>query len=163
MLAIGNPFGLGQTVTMGIVSAKGRNDLGIEDYEDFIQTDAPINPGNSGGALMNTRGELIGINTAILANNGGNQGVGFAVPMNLAHSVMDPGDGARQSGSRLSGRGSGRHHSGDGQRVPSERLTERRLIGDVTADAPAGKAGIRTRRRDHRSERSKVETAISCG
>ena len=88
VLAMGSPFGLKQTVTMGIVSARGRTGLGIEDYEDFIQTDASINPGNSGGALINTRGELIGINTAILANNGGNQGVGFAIPANLAHSVM---------------------------------------------------------------------------
>jgi serine protease Do len=88
VLAMGNPFGLSQTVTMGIISAEGRTNLGIEDYEDFIQTDAPINPGNSGGALINTRGELIGINTAILANNGGNQGVGFAVPVNLARNVM---------------------------------------------------------------------------
>jgi serine protease Do len=89
-LAIGNPFGVGQTVTMGIVSAVGRGGLGIEDYEDFIQTDAPINPGNSGGALVNERGELIGINTAILAGGGGgNQGIGFAVPVNLARQVMD--------------------------------------------------------------------------
>ena len=88
VLAMGSPFGLGQTVTMGIISAQGRNNLGIEDYEDFIQTDAPINPGNSGGALINTRGELVGINTAILANNGGNQGVGFAVPVSLATKVM---------------------------------------------------------------------------
>jgi serine protease Do len=87
-LAIGNPFGIGQTVTMGIVGATGRGNLGIEDYEDFIQTDAAINPGNSGGALINTQGELIGINTAILSRGGGNQGVGFAVPVNLAHSVM---------------------------------------------------------------------------
>src|SRR5215475_10889864 len=75
-LAIGNPFGVGQTVTMGIISATGRGDLGIEDYEDFIQTDAAINPGNSGGALLNVRGQLIGINTAILSRAGGNQGVG---------------------------------------------------------------------------------------
>ncbi|MCC7174427.1 MAG: DegQ family serine endoprotease [Bryobacterales bacterium] len=89
-LAIGNPFGVGQTVTMGIVSATGRGGLGIEDYEDFIQTDAPINPGNSGGALVNDRGELIGINTAILSHgSGGNQGIGFAVPVNLARQVMD--------------------------------------------------------------------------
>ncbi len=88
-LAIGNPFGLGQTVTMGIVSATGRGGLGIEDYEDFIQTDAAINPGNSGGALIDERGELIGINTAILSQAGGNQGVGFAVPINLARHVMD--------------------------------------------------------------------------
>src|ERR1051325_2732866 len=89
VLAIGNPFGVGQTVTMGIVSAMERGGLGIEDYEDFIQTDAPINPGNSGGALVNDRGELIGINTAILAHGSeGNQGIGFAVPANLARQVM---------------------------------------------------------------------------
>ena len=92
-LAVGNPFGVGKTVTMGIVSATGRAGLGIEDYEDFIQTDAPINPGNSGGALVNDRGELVGINTAILAHgpegSQGNQGIGFAVPVNLARTVMD--------------------------------------------------------------------------
>ena len=88
-LAVGDPFGIGQTVTMGIVSAVGRGGFGIEDIEDFIQTDAAINPGNSGGALVNVRGELIGINTAILSGSGGNQGVGFAVPVNMARSVMD--------------------------------------------------------------------------
>jgi serine protease Do len=89
-LAIGDPFGVGQTVTMGIVSAMNRGNLGIEDYEDFIQTDAPINPGNSGGALINDRGELIGINTAIISHGaGGSQGIGFAVPVNLARQVMD--------------------------------------------------------------------------
>jgi serine protease Do len=88
-LAIGDPFGVGQTVTMGIISAMNRGNLGIEDYEDFIQTDAPINPGNSGGALINDRGELVGINTAILAGgSGGNQGIGFAIPINLARGVM---------------------------------------------------------------------------
>ncbi|MCL4401738.1 MAG: DegQ family serine endoprotease [Acidobacteria bacterium] len=88
-LAIGDPFGVGQTVTMGIVSATRRSNLGIEDYEDFIQTDAPINPGNSGGALVNQRGELIGINTAIIAHGSdGNQGIGFAVPSDLARQVM---------------------------------------------------------------------------
>jgi serine protease Do len=87
--AIGNPFGVGQTVTMGIVSATSRANLGIEDYEDFIQTDAAINPGNSGGALIDAKGELIGINTAILSHSGGNQGVGFAIPINLAKRVMD--------------------------------------------------------------------------
>ena len=90
VLAIGDPFGVGQTVTMGIVSATGRAGLGIEQYEDFIQTDAAINPGNSGGALINTRGELVGVNTAILAGDGGgNQGIGFAIPANLARNVMD--------------------------------------------------------------------------
>src|SRR5580700_1579062 len=89
-LAVGDPFGVGQTVTMGIVSATGRSHLGIEAYEDFIQTDAPINPGNSGGALINDRGELIGINTAIIAHGSeGNQGIGFAVPVNLARNVME--------------------------------------------------------------------------
>ena len=88
VLAVGSPLGLRQTVTMGIVGATGRGNLGIERYEDFIQTDAAINPGNSGGALINTRGELIGINTAILSRSGGNQGIGFAVPVNMAHRVM---------------------------------------------------------------------------
>ena len=89
VLAIGNPFGVGQTVTMGVVSATGRGGLGIEEVEDFIQTDAAINPGNSGGALINASGELIGINTAILSRSGGNQGIGFAIPVNLARNVMD--------------------------------------------------------------------------
>ena len=83
VVAIGNPFGLGQTVTSGIVSALGRSGLGIEDYEDFIQTDASINPGNSGGALVNLRGELIGVNTAIVGPSGGNVGIGFAIPINM--------------------------------------------------------------------------------
>ena len=88
VVAIGNPFGLGQTVTSGIVSALGRSGLGIEGYEDFIQTDASINPGNSGGALVNLRGELIGINTAILAPAGGNIGIGFAIPTNMISELM---------------------------------------------------------------------------
>jgi S1-C subfamily serine protease len=88
VLAIGNPFGIGQTVTMGIVSAKGRADVGIVDYEDFIQTDAAINPGNSGGALVNMRGELVGINTAILSRSGGYQGIGFAIPSNMALNIV---------------------------------------------------------------------------
>jgi serine protease Do len=89
-LAVGDPFGVGKTVTMGIVSATGRTGLGIEAYEDFIQTDAPINPGNSGGALINDRGELVGINTAIISHGSeGSQGIGFAVPVNLARNVMD--------------------------------------------------------------------------
>ena len=89
VLAIGNPFGLDRTVTMGIVSAVGRANLGITDYEDFIQTDAAINPGNSGGALVNSNGALIGINTAIFSESGGYQGIGFAVPINMARQVMD--------------------------------------------------------------------------
>ena len=88
-IAIGNPFGLGQTVTMGIVSALGRSGLNIENYENFIQTDAAINSGNSGGALINLKGELIGINTAILGKAGGNIGIGFAIPSNMAKSIID--------------------------------------------------------------------------
>jgi Do/DeqQ family serine protease len=89
VVAIGNPFGLGQTVTSGIVSALGRSGLGIEGYEDFIQTDASINPGNSGGALVNLRGELVGMNTAILAPSGGNVGIGFAIPTNMAMTIKE--------------------------------------------------------------------------
>jgi serine protease DegQ len=88
VLAIGNPFGLGQTVTSGIVSALGRSGLSAENYEDFIQTDAPINPGNSGGALVNSTGELVGINTAIIAPGGGNIGIGFAVPVNMVKAII---------------------------------------------------------------------------
>ncbi len=89
VLAIGNPFGLNQTVTQGIVSAVGRANVGIADYEDFIQTDAAINPGNSGGALVNARGQLVGINTAIFSRSGGYMGIGFAVPSNMTRTVMD--------------------------------------------------------------------------
>jgi serine protease Do len=87
VLAIGNPFGFSQTVTMGIVSAKGRSETGIVDYADFIQTDAAINPGNSGGALVNMNGELVGINTAIISRSGGYQGIGFAIPSNMARQI----------------------------------------------------------------------------
>jgi serine protease Do len=89
VLAVGNPFGLNQTVTMGIISAVGRANMGIVDYEDFIQTDAAINPGNSGGALVNLKGELIGVNSAIFSRTGGNMGIGFAIPSNMARGVMD--------------------------------------------------------------------------
>jgi serine protease Do len=89
VLAIGNPYGLNKTITMGIVSAVGRANVGIADYEDFIQTDAAINPGNSGGALVNVRGELVGINTAIFSTSGGYQGIGFAIPSNMVKAVMN--------------------------------------------------------------------------
>lgn len=88
-LAIGNPFGVGQTVTMGIISATGRSHLGLNAYEDFIQTDAAINPGNSGGALINPEGALVGINTAIFSRSGGSQGIGFAIPANLARNILE--------------------------------------------------------------------------
>src|SRR5207249_10359463 len=89
VLAVGNPFGLNSTVTLGIVSALGRGHMGISQYEDFIQTDAAINPGNSGGALVNTKGELVGLNTAIFSQTGGYQGVGFAVPASMAKPVFE--------------------------------------------------------------------------
>lgn len=89
VLAIGNPFGVGQTVTQGIISALGRTRLGINTYENFIQTDAAINPGNSGGALVDTQGHLLGINTAIYTRSGGNQGIGFAIPADTARTVME--------------------------------------------------------------------------
>ena len=89
VLAIGNPFGVGQTVTMGIISAIGRASVGITELEDFIQTVAAINPGNSGGALISTRGELIGINTAILSRTGGSHGIGFAIPSNMVEPIVE--------------------------------------------------------------------------
>jgi serine protease Do len=141
-LAMGTPFGLGQTVTMGIISAKGRNGLGIiEGYEDFIQTDAAINPGNSGGALVDVRGELIGINTAILTRGGGNQGVGFAVPINLARGVMDQ---VIAHGKVTRGYMGVIPEDITPAMAKALHLTEMRgvLMGDVTAGSPAAQAGI---------------------
>jgi len=141
-LAIGDPFGVGETVTMGIVSATGRANLGIEDYEDFIQTDAPINPGNSGGALVNDRGELIGINTAILSHgSGGSQGVGFAVPANLARNVMDQ---IVRNGKVT------RAYMGVSIQEVSPELAKAfveaeprgALVGDVSSGSPAEKSGV---------------------
>ncbi len=142
VLAVGNPFGVGQTVTMGIVSAMGRGGLGIEDYEDFIQTDAPINPGNSGGALVNDRGELIGINTAILANGSeGNQGIGFAVPISVARNVMDQ--------IIKNGKVTRAYLGVMAQEVTPaiakafhENEVRGALVGDVTPDSPASRAGL---------------------
>jgi serine protease Do len=142
VLAVGNPFGVGKTVTMGIVSAKGRANLGIEDYEDFIQTDASINPGNSGGALVNDRGDLIGINTAILAHGSeGNQGVGFAVPVSVARNVMDQ--------IIKSGKVTRAYLGVMAQEVTPaiakafhEPEVRGALVGDVTPNSPAQKAGM---------------------
>ncbi len=142
-LAIGNPFGVGQTVTLGIVSATGRGDLGIEDYEDFIQTDAAINPGNSGGALVNSQGDLIGMNTAIISpGSGGSNGVGFAIPSNLVRSVME----------QIVTRGKvTRAYLGvtlqpvTPSLAKAFRLTDTKgvLIGDVAPDTPGAHAGLR--------------------
>jgi serine protease Do len=138
VIAVGNPFGLGQTVTSGLVSALGRTGLGKQGYEDFIQTDAPINPGNSGGGLINLKGELIGINTAILSPAGGNVGIGFAVPINMARQVMEQ---IVQTGRVQRGRigisiqelsVAGRAAAGEGA-----------VIADVSRGSPADAAGIR--------------------
>ena len=142
VLALGNPFGVGQTVTMGMVSAVGRGNMGL-DYEDFIQTDAAINPGNSGGALVDTEGRLIGINTAILSRSGGNQGIGFAVPVNLARNVMESlvkngrvvrgfmGVNIQDLTPALAGEFKLKEHSGA-------------LVAEVTPNSPAEKAGLKS-------------------
>jgi serine protease Do len=142
VLAVGNPFGVGQTVTMGIVSAMERGGLGIEDYEDFIQTDAPINPGNSGGALVNDRGELIGINTAILAHGSeGNQGIGFAVPVNLAKQVMTA---IVQHGKVVRAYLGVMTQDITPAMAKAFHTTSTRgaLVSDVTANSPAERAGL---------------------
>jgi serine protease Do/serine protease DegQ len=132
VIAIGNPFGLGQTATSGIVSALGRSGLSMEGYEHFIQTDASINPGNSGGALVNLKGELIGINTAIIGPSGGNVGIGFAVPVVMARAVMDQlvkfGEVRR-----------GRLGITMTDLVGGEGAT----LAEVQADSPAAQAGLR--------------------
>ena len=142
VLAVGNPFGVGRTVTMGIVSATGRANLGIEDYEDFIQTDASINPGNSGGALVNDRGELIGINTAILSHGSeGNQGIGFAVPVSVARSVMDQIiDKGKVTRAYLGVMA--QEVTPAMAKAFHETEVRGALIGDVTPNSPAQKAGL---------------------
>ena len=145
VLAIGNPFLLSNTVTMGIVSAVGRADVGIADYEDFIQTDAAINPGNSGGPLVNIRGELVGINTAIFSKTGGYQGIGFAVPSNMVKAVMEQlinsgkvtrgwiGITIQELTQELAQQFGLKYSEGELAGV---------LVSDVTRDGPAQKAGI---------------------
>ena len=143
VLAIGNPFALNQTVTLGIVSAIGRTNVGVAAYEDFIQTDAAINPGNSGGALINARGELVGINTAIYSQSGGYQGVGFAVPSNLARKVMNDlikyGQVRRGTLGYLEVR---ELNEGLAQRLDAP-VTKGVLVQRMTRDSSAYEAGIR--------------------
>ena len=143
VVAIGNPFGLGQTVTSGIVSALGRSGLGIEGFEDFIQTDASINPGNSGGALVNLRGELVGINTAILSKSGGNVGIGFAIPINMVSEIMG----------QLIEHGEVRRGSmgAQAQDLTPElatafgiEQTQGAVVTQVSSGSPADKAGLKT-------------------
>ncbi|MFH1429528.1 MAG: DegQ family serine endoprotease [Candidatus Margulisiibacteriota bacterium] len=141
-IAVGNPFGLSRTITLGIISAKGRANIGIVDYENFIQTDAAINPGNSGGALVNIEGELIGINTAIFSKNGGYQGVGFAIPINMAKQVMD----ALLGNGKVTRGWLGVIIQPITEDLRKQFNLENKqgvLIGDVSANGPADKAGVR--------------------
>jgi Do/DeqQ family serine protease len=142
VLAIGNPFGLGQTVTSGIISALGRNP-GIEGYEDFIQTDASINPGNSGGPLVDLQGRVVGINTAILAPSGGNIGIGFAVPINMARQVMDQ---LIRYGEIKRGRigVAIQDLTPDLAQALGTRYTQGAVIARVEPGSPAERAGLRT-------------------
>ena len=141
VLAIGNPYGLNQTVTMGIVSAVGRANVGIAEYEDFIQTDAAINPGNSGGALVNVKGELVGINTAIFSTSGGYQGIGLAIPSDMAKDVMDS---LIAKGKVVRGWLGVSVQSITPELAKQFNLKEEKgaLVGDVVEESPAEKAGI---------------------
>ncbi|MEW6108885.1 MAG: DegQ family serine endoprotease [Nitrospirota bacterium] len=142
VLAVGNPYGLNQTVTMGIVSALGRANVGIADYEDFIQTDAAINPGNSGGALVNVRGELVGINTAIYTTSGGYQGIGFAIPSNMVKSVMES---LIKKGKVIRGWLGVSIQKLTPELAKQFNLKEANgaLVGDVIENGPAEKSGIK--------------------
>jgi serine protease Do len=144
VLAIGNPFGLGQTVTMGIVSAKGRANVGIVDYEDFIQTDAAINPGNSGGALVDMEGNLVGINTAILSRTGGNVGIGFAIPTDMAKPIVDS---LVKDGRVTRGWLGVSIQDVDQDLASALKLSTVNgvVISDVQRDGPASKAGLQRR------------------
>ena len=142
VLAIGNPFALNSTVTMGIVSAVGRANVGIADYEDFIQTDAAINPGNSGGALVNARGELVGVNTAIFSRSGGYMGIGFAVPANMTRTVMD----SLIKNGKVTRGWLGVSIQDVTQNLAKQfGLTETKgaLVSEVMADSPAAAAGLK--------------------
>jgi serine protease Do len=141
VLAIGDPFGVGKSVTMGIVSAKGRGGMGIEEYEDFIQTDAAINPGNSGGALVNLKGELVGINTAIASKSGGYAGIGFAIPTNMARPIMEQliKDGKVSRGYLGIEIGTVTPLLAKENNLAAQRGA---LVGSVEVDSPASKAGL---------------------
>ena len=142
VLAIGNPFGVGQTVTQGIISALGRNHLGINTFENFIQTDASINPGNSGGALIDTNGNLIGINSAIYSRSGGSMGIGFAIPVSIAKHVMEQ---ITQTGSVTRGWIGIEAQDITPELAESFKLdkAEGSLIAGVLRDSPADEAGLK--------------------
>ncbi|HBP17220.1 MAG TPA: serine protease [Planctomycetes bacterium] len=141
VVAVGNPFGLSQTVTVGVVSAKGRSRVGIVDYEDFIQTDAAINPGNSGGPLVNLRGEVVGINTAIFSRSGGYQGIGFAIPIKLAGKIRKQ---LEANGKVTRGYLGVLIQDLTPELAQSFGITARRgvVVSEVTPDSPAAKAGL---------------------
>lgn len=143
ILAIGNPFGIGQTVTAGIISAKGRDSIGLNTYENFIQTDAAINPGNSGGALVDLNGRLIGISSAIYSSSGGSQGIGFATPINDAISIMES---IIQYGSVVRGYLGLQVQENNTQAATALNLptSEGLIVTNVVAQSPADRAGIRT-------------------
>jgi|JI8StandDraft_1071087.scaffolds.fasta_scaffold07261_5 serine protease DegS len=144
VLAIGNPFGVGQTVTQGIISATGRTGLGINTYEDFIQTDAPINPGNSGGALIDVAGNLVGINTAIFSKSGGSMGIGFAIPVSLAQQVMN----AIIKDGKVTRGWLGIEVGGDSEDPTAlTQNTNGVLVAGVMRGGPAHKGGIKPRDR----------------
>jgi serine protease Do len=142
VIAIGNPFGLQQTVTVGVVSAKGRSSVGINDYEDFIQTDAAINPGNSGGPLLNIYGEVIGMNTAIFSKSGGYMGIGFAIPINMAKSIKDQ---LINKGKVTRGWLGVNIQNMDDELAKSFNMHDKKgiLVADVTHDSPAEKSGLK--------------------
>jgi serine protease Do len=143
VLAVGSPFGLSSTVTLGIISALGRGNVGIADYEDFIQTDAAINPGNSGGALVNLNGELIGINTAIFSRTGGSEGIGFAIPSSIALDIVDS---LQKTGKVVRGWMGVAIQEITPSLAKSFKLPEQRkgvLISDVNENGPSHSAGIR--------------------
>src|SRR2546428_9898453 len=141
VLAVGSPFGLSSTVTLGIISALGRGNVGIADYEDFIQTDAAINPGNSGGALVNLNGELIGINTAIFSRTGGSEGIGFAIPSTIA---MDVTDALMKTGKVVRGWLGVAIQEITPELAKAFKVREQKgaLVSDVNEQGPALKAGI---------------------
>ena len=143
-IAIGNPFGLSHTVTFGIVSAKGRSGMNVTEYEDFIQTDAAINPGNSGGPLMNTNGEVIGMNTAIFSKSGGYMGIGFAVPANMVKSITDQLREGKEIRRAQMGVTIQELNDDLREHLKLEKNTQGVLISSVADDSPASKAGIRS-------------------
>ncbi|WP_034586912.1 MULTISPECIES: S1C family serine protease [Acinetobacter] len=155
VLAIGNPFGVGQTVTQGIISATGRSDLGINTYEDFIQTDAAINPGNSGGALIDVAGNLIGVNTAIFSQSGGSLGIGFAIPAKICQQVMN----AILKDGRVVRGWLGISLMPSQRNELSQAVEQGVVVADVLANGPSAKAGLKRGDRIIKVDKEVITTA----